>query len=812
MKGKIALALVTTLGCRSEDGDLVVLVSSDFDVARELSTLRVSVSTPDGRGDADEIDLGRDGLPVSFAIAAGREPISIDVEGLSPAGDRLVARRADLIPGARGPALLAMFLSRACAGVTCPEGQSCGIDGCAPSDVFADMLPPVEPGRELEPSCPASARMCSGSRSVLVCGPSSVPLDIVACAEPATCDPSRQACSVPDPAGVPLDVILVGGPGRVVSSPPGIDCPRLSCRHEFELGTVVSLTAEGELGSTFAGFERDCSGPTCTIELSRPTMVDARFQIGATDRRLSIEFQGGGTGEVAVDGQHCRTGCDRYFAPGVVVNIDAVPDFGSVLEAVSGDCDSSPCQLSMTVDRTITIRFAPEGRPPPAYDFAHDLDGDGMSDLVFGAPGLSLGTEGSVGRVYVKRGPTSSAIGTAGDAEISYDGESGLDQLGYAILLPGDLDSDGHADLVVAAPGSDFARGAVYVVPGGPGLMGSGSIARARYVFSGEGDDRFGASLAAGDVDGDGDPDLIVGAPGMIPSGFGHAYVFFGGPGFFGRAAGGGDIVIDADLPGDQFGASLASGFDLDGDGFDDIAIGAPIHGDPGQGMAIGRVDVFRGRADIPRFLSSGSADFVRAGEVEGGALGFALAAGFDADGNGMGDLAAGAPGRDSVHVFLARPGYAGPFTPDRLEAGMGLFGFSLAAGRDITGDGVPDLVVGAPEDGGPSRGAAHIFEGRSNVRRVVFGSCFDEASCDAEGLGYTVGFAGDLDGDGLSDLAVGSRLGGGAMGSYDRGRIVVFRGGAFMSPQPSSIAPIQLVGEDQPGRCASLPGSPAWN
>jgi len=315
-------------------------------------------------------------------------------------------------------------------------------------------------------------------------------------------------------------------------------------------------------------------------------------------------------------------------------------------------------------------------------------------------------------------------------------------------LAIADFNRDGAGELVVGAPG-DLRGGRVYVYAGSPG--GPGLVPRAVDRLSpGDGDD-FGAALATGDVNHDGYPDLVVGAPGAQETG--AINVFLGGKsGLAVRMAG---TEAAAPAPGDRFGASVAVG-DFNHDGYGDVAVGAP-----GRHGGTGAVFVFNGSGygglKLPYLVSQAHNGGV---DEAGDRFGAALAAG-DFDGDGYADLAVGTPGEapgkapagGAVTVLRgsAKGLHAGTVLLQSAAGGAvekgDRFGAALAT------DGKGELVVGAPGEAiGKSKaaGVAHVFRGASG--RLVR----DDAA--VRGAEFGTGLAvGDVDRDGHADLLVGS-------------------------------------------------------
>jgi hypothetical protein len=337
-----------------------------------------------------------------------------------------------------------------------------------------------------------------------------------------------------------------------------------------------------------------------------------------------------------------------------------------------------------------------------AVSSAGDVDGDGFADFAMGARGQD-GAGIQAGRVYVFHGPIHGAHdATEADAIIS---GVEFEELGWSLAGGADLNGDGRPDLVIGAPQSSTAHGGLsagraYVFHGS--ITGALSSQSADAILEGERfNDMLGESLAIGDFDGDGSPDVIVGAP-HPPLEFndtGVAYVFRGP--LAGRIdASRADALLKGELENDEFGTSVANAGDVNGDGIDDVIVGAHQLFRPGAGKAY----VFHGPLSGTRLAKN--ADLVLDGEHDGDLFGGAVASAGDVNGDGLADVMAGAlefgNRRGRAYLFLSpRSGHASAASADLVFTGKtsgDRLGQTLAPAGDLDGNHRDDLLIGATQ------------------------------------------------------------------------------------------------------------------
>lgn len=322
-----------------------------------------------------------------------------------------------------------------------------------------------------------------------------------------------------------------------------------------------------------------------------------------------------------------------------------------------------------------------------------DVNGDSYSDLVVGADNVDVIAWPSAGSAYVYLGGPGPALTPTPAATLT--GDSAFAGLGVSVGAGGDVNGDGHADVLVRS----FVDVRIYF--GGPGDTFDAtpdSILPIPYVA---------AAASAGDINGDGRADIVVGInDGANP---GRALVFLGGEDPFAEPA----SLVVASSDNTDFAGTVAPAGDMNGDGFADVAIGSE---------AIDRAWVHLGSetglSPEPHVTLSGAASsFFGASASYAG----------DLNGDGYDDLVVGAPvPPGSATVFLG----GSPLDAEgdgTLIGGIGAgeyFGASVAAAGDVNGDGFDDVAIGATgtSNGGGSAGSAHLFHGAT-------GSTFDGVS-----------------------------------------------------------------------------------
>ncbi len=395
-----------------------------------------------------------------------------------------------------------------------------------------------------------------------------------------------------------------------------------------------------------------------------------------------------------------------------------------------------------------------------------DINGDGFDDVAAGGHAWPAGSE--QGAAWLVLGPVTGELDLwFADARIA--GRTAGDRAGHPVAGAGDVNGDGFDDLLVAAHQESSAAnqsGSVYLLHGP--LTGDLSVGDALTAWQGEAAfDLAGTGIDGGaDITGDGDIDVLVGAFDHDGSA-GAAWIVSG-------ASTGTTSLADAPVrlvgeqTDDNAGREVAAVGDTDGDGQQDLLVGA--WGNDEIGTDSGAAYLFHGPV-----TSSGSlalADTKLLGEVEGDKAGYSVAPAGDADGDGYADLLVGAPYNDT----RANNGGAaylvlGPLTGDRLDLGVAeatfggdqddaLAGYDVHTAGDFDGDGKDDIAVGAPtfDQLGTNDGAVYVVLGRI---AGSISSCSSDVKLHGTDSGTNAGSAlgggGDLNSDGYDDLLIGA-------------------------------------------------------
>jgi Ca2+-binding RTX toxin-like protein len=458
-------------------------------------------------------------------------------------------------------------------------------------------------------------------------------------------------------------------------------------------------------------------------------------------------------------------------------------------------------------DNGFVINGAAPGQVSGNKVASADVNGDGLTDLIIAAYNASTGAALS-GATYVVFGrasgfgPSFNLADVDGTNGFRIDGEQAFDFLGQALASAGDLNGDGFDDIILGLQtrtDPEVSLRATYVVFGKSGGFGSeldlGALdgTNGFLVEAESAGDLAGTAVAgAGDINGDGFDDLIIGAFAADPNGpsSGASYVVFGRasgfPASFNVAALNGvdGFRISGASAGAYSGFTLSGAGDVNGDGFDDFAIAS--YGARTVHVVFGKAGAFP--ADLNLSTLNGSNGFRLDPEVFNDALGRSISAAGDVNADGYADLIVGAPNAGpsgnapgaSYVVFGRAGGFPAVVNLSTLNGSAGFqisgealgdnSGGAVSGAGDVNGDGFDDLLVGArgADVAGVYSGASYVIFGRAGGFPADFnlsaldgtnGYQINGASVD-DGSGNAVSAAGDVNGDGFADILIAASRG----------------------------------------------------
>ncbi len=475
---------------------------------------------------------------------------------------------------------------------------------------------------------------------------------------------------------------------------------------------------------------------------------------------------------------------------------------------------------------------------------AGDVNGDGFEDFIIGADGASPDErQHDSGQAYVIFGKIDgfstpfTQLDLNGSNGFVIDGLEEHDNLGTSVSSAGDINGDGFADLIIGAPREFDEPGYSYIIygksdPFAPSLDLSSLNGINGFVLKGtEEMDNTGTSVSnAGDINGDGYDDFIIGS--YVASAFaGEAYVIFGKMGSFPISFNLSDLngtngfTINGLNTSDILGASVSSAGDINGDGYKDLIVSAPLN-DLDGGFDNGQIYVIFGKNG--GFTSSfdlsglnGINGFSLNGVKESDEAGWSASSAGDINGDGYDDIIIGADeaspndldeAGQAYVIFGKMNGFSASLDLSSLNGTNGFtinglneensLGESVSSAGDINGDGYDDIIIGADEatpPGGPlEAGQAYVIFGKSGG----FSALFDLANLEeTDGFiingtdlngdtGQSVSSAGDINGDGYDDLLVGSDNAS-PNGQNDAGNTYVIYGGEHLNGQSTHIGTI---------------------
>ncbi len=446
---------------------------------------------------------------------------------------------------------------------------------------------------------------------------------------------------------------------------------------------------------------------------------------------------------------------------------------------------------------------------------AGDINSDGFDDVIVGAFSADPNGESS-GSSYVIFGKASGFDASLNLSDLDggngfrMDGISAFDRLGFSVSDAGDVNGDGFDDLIVGTPGAEgnngdnnyygFDGGSSYVVFGkSSGFSSKFDLSKLGgtngFRVDGSGDNNTGRSVSnAGDVNGDGFDDLIIGAHLAGTNYTGASYIVFGKKSGFDAALNLSDLngtngfSFWGESEYDRLGGSVSSAGDVNGDGFDDVIVGA-VSFNPYNNLSGTSYIVFGKASGFDATLNLSSLNGVNGFSLNGvktyDESGSSVSSAGDVNGDGFDDVIIGATGADpngehsgsTYVVFGKASGFEAIMNLSSLDGTNGFridgeaesdrSGGSVSSAGDVNGDGFDDVIIGATDADatGSNAGSSYIVFGKASG----FDPTLELASLEStEGLrldgviegdfsGLSVSSAGDINGDDFDDVIVGA-------------------------------------------------------
>jgi hypothetical protein len=442
---------------------------------------------------------------------------------------------------------------------------------------------------------------------------------------------------------------------------------------------------------------------------------------------------------------------------------------------------------------------------------AGDINGDGFGDLIIGAPGdFTNASNTDKGRSYVILGTASGFASTFNAGTLNgsngfiVDGINAGDNSGISVSRAGDVNGDGKSDFIIgnafSNTGGQNDIGSSYFILGatsfGTNFNPTSLNGSNGFIVNGlSANDRLGNSVNnVGDVNGDGLADFIIGSPKSTSAKdeAGTAYIVYGkNSGFdanlnLGSADASKFTTVNGLAVDDSFGVSASNAGDVNGDGIADIIVGASTADTNGLNNS-GNAYVIFGRSgglgtNFDLSSLNGSNGFAVNGFQESGQLGFSVSTAGDINNDGIDDIVIGSRGAGELRgaayvVFGSQNGFAANLNPFNLDGNNGFAfygkdgsqaGFSVSGAGDVNGDGIDDIIVGAPlenVDGNTSAGAAYVIFGKNGgFSRELSANTINRSNGlvfqgfqQQDLLGSSVSGAGDINGGGVADIAIGA-------------------------------------------------------
>jgi len=477
----------------------------------------------------------------------------------------------------------------------------------------------------------------------------------------------------------------------------------------------------------------------------------------------------------------------------------------------------TPSEQPVFAAKKLKVRYLSEAKSTKVTKFSSDnsldtfvkvigdMNGDGIHDIVVGSPQVSPFEKVNAGVSYVIYGGNHlenidfAALTSSQGFKIS--GSAAGDYLGYDSDDAGDVNGDGLTDLIIGAhavnPSGKATAGIAYIIYGkkeGSSHIDLSSLTNSqgfRVLGGAEGDHCGWAVSSAGDVNGDGIGDVVIGAF-QANKAAGISYVIYG------KRGGSDDIDLTSTLPaiqgfrilgatiGDHLGVSVSAG-DINGDGMSDVILGANF-ANPGDKKNAGITYVIYGKpdadsADVNLASLTSSQGFRILGAAANDGSGKAISSTKDVNEDGLSDVIIGAPHADSdskfaagvTYIIYGKRGELKDIDLATLSFSQGFRVFGAAAGDqsgssvssagDVNGDGIVDIIISTYPDDKTSASMSYILFGELDVSADIDLALLTSSqgfkvpgATVNENSGASINAEKDVTGDGLLDIVVGSK------------------------------------------------------
>jgi len=536
------------------------------------------------------------------------------------------------------------------------------------------------------------------------------------------------------------------------------------------LSTSVNWTAESnQFGALFAN-STSTAGDVNGDGFSDAIIGAPNFDNGQTDEGSAFIYHGSATGLSSISNRTLE--CNQAFALfGISVSTAGNVNGDGYSDVIIGASEYDNGQSNegrafvyhgSSSGISSVVRWTAESNQIDAkmgisVFTAGDVNGDGYSDVIVGAYWYDNG-ETNEGKVYMYQG---SSIGLNVSANWTKESDQANAYFGYSVSTAGDVNGDGFSDVIIGAylfDNGESNEGSVFLYQGSGYSL---SITANLILESNQSSSFYGMCVsAAGDVNGDGYSDVIVGAPNFDngQTDEGRAYVYHGSATGLSISP---NWVSESNQSSSDYGRCVSTAGDVNGDGYSDVIIGAKDF-DNGQSDE-GRAFVFHGS---PSGLSS-SANWTAESNQAFAFFGLSVSTAGDVNGDGYSDVIVGAIHFDNgqlnegkVYVYYGSASGISTIVNWSVEINQenAQFGWSVASAGDVNGDGYSDVIVGARlfDNGHTDVGKAFVYHG-SKSGLLLIPSWTAEGNLTGTNLGKSVSTAGDVNGDGYSDVIVGN-------------------------------------------------------